>query len=243
MKFPRRLSILLLLAALALSACGGTAIPATSQIDVILTEGVKTMVASYFETQTALAPKETPTAPATITPSPVFTPLGISNSTTTPPATPTYIYWTATWAPPSVATVTGTLPTATVNSSSLGFGCNNLAFITDVNYPSGTVVKPGENFTKTWKVANTGTCEWLYVYRLTFLSGTDFDAPSVNLGRIVTVNHWAELSVNLDAPKNPGTYSAYWRMADGDGHMFGATLGVTIKVGEPEKPTATAETP
>jgi len=49
--------------------------------------------------------------------------------------------------------------------------------------------------------------------------------------------------VNLDAPRNPGTYSAYWRMADGDGHMFGATLGVTIKVGEPEKPTATAETP
>jgi hypothetical protein len=237
MKIYRRLSMLILILAVFLTACGGAEVPATSQIDVILTEGVKTMVASYFETQTALAPKETPTSPATLTPSPSYTPLGVVNATATLPATPTFIYWTAT---PGTPTVTGTLPTATINSNSLGYGCNNLAFITHVNYPDGAVMKPGENFTKTWKVANTGTCNWMYVYRLEFLSGTNFDPPNVNLGRVVTVNDWAEISLNLDAPKNPGTYSAYWRMSDGDGHMFGATLGVTIVVKKEVSPTDTS---
>lgn len=237
MKIPRHLSMATLILAVLLTACGGAPAPATSQVDVILTEGVKTMVASYFETQTALAPKETPTSPATVTPSPVITPTSLVYSTPTLLPTSTFIYWTATLGTP---TVTGTLPTSTINPNSLGFGCNNLAFITHVNYPDGTVVKPGESFTKTWKVANTGTCNWMYVYHLAFVSGTNFDPPLVNLGRVVTVNDWAEISLNLDAPRNAGTYSAYWRMSDGDGHMFGATLGVTIVVKEEKPPTGTS---
>jgi hypothetical protein len=241
MKMPRRLSMMVLILAAFLTACGGAEAPATSQVDVILTEGVRTLVASYFEKQTAMAPTVTPTVPATLTP--VFTPVGILNATATQPATPTFIYWTATLGTPFTVTVTGTLPTATVDPSLLGYGCNNLAFIKDVNYPPGTVLQPGENFTKIWKVANTGTCNWMYVYRLAFLGGTNFDPPSINLGRVVTVNDWAEVSLNLDAPKHSGTYSAYWRMSDGDGHMFGATLGVTIEVKELKPPTETSGPP
>ncbi|MGE5250841.1 MAG: NBR1-Ig-like domain-containing protein [Bacteroidota bacterium] len=230
MKIPRRLLILLLLLPAVLNACGGA--PASqppSQVDMVLTEGVKTMVASYFATQTAMAPAATATSLPTLPPTAAFTPLGFPNGS--PVASPTrpLLLSTPTFAYIPPVTITGTLPTALTNSG--GFDCNNLAFIADVNYPPGTAVQPHENFTKTWKVANTGTCQWLYVYRLLFVSGTDFDAPSVNLGRIVEPNHWAEISINLDAPGADGTYSAYWRLSDGDGHMFGATLGVTIQVG------------
>lgn len=231
MKVPRRLLIVLLLAAL-LNACGGAPEPSNSQVDAVLTEGVKTMVASYFETQTAMAPLPTATSlPPTFPPTPAFTPVGYPGGTPQTPATPTFFYFTPTFSLYFSPTVTGTLPTGTVNPGGQSYGCNNLAFIADVNYPPGTSVAPGENFTKIWKVANTGTCEWRNYYRLLFVSGHDFDPPSVNLGRIVDVNHWAEVSLNLDAPKNNGTFSAYWRMSDGDGHMFGATLGVTVKVG------------
>jgi next-to-BRCA1 protein 1 len=129
-----------------------------------------------------------------------------------------------------VPLATGTQFTATVNPSVLGVGCNNLAFIRDVSYPSGTVVSPGENFNKTWKVMNNGTCDWLYQYSLEFLSANYPEGGSVKLGRVVTVNDWAEISVNIDARKNPGTYTSYWRMSDGAGHMFGATLMVSYVV-------------
>lgn len=232
MKIPRRLFILLVLSAVVLGACGGAPAPASNpQVDAVLTEGVKTMVASYFSTQTAMAPAATATSLPTLPPTAAFTPLGFPNGTAVASPTTLYVLSTPTFAYIPPVTITGTLPTAATNSGGLGYGCNNLAFIDDVNYPPGTVVQPHENFTKTWKVANTGTCEWLYVYRLLFVSGTDFDAPSVNLGRTVAPNHWAEISINLDAPGGDGTYSAYWRLSDGEGHMFGSTLGVTIKIG------------
>jgi hypothetical protein len=228
MNFVRPLSLFVLFILL-LSACGNAAVPAELPAEVLLTEGVNTLVASYFETQTAMAPVPTASLPATNTPfpSPTFQPL----LPTTPLVTPTYtfIYYTATSGTLTV-TATGTQYTPTVDPKSLAYGCNNLAFITDVNYPSGTVVQPRDNITKTWKVQNTGTCNWQYVFRLTQIGGTDFDAPSVNLGKVVTVNDWANVSINLDVPRKAGTYSAYWRMEDGDGHLFGSTLGITITV-------------
>lgn len=229
MKFVRPISLFVLLAVL-LSACGKAPVSANQPAEMFLTEGVNTLVASYFETQTAAAPVPTATVPtSTPFPTPTFQPL----LPTTPLVTPTYtfIYYTATSGTITV-TVTGTQYTPTVDPKSLAYGCNNLAFLADVNYPSGTVVAPKSNITKTWKVQNTGTCNWMYVYRLTQTGGTDFDAPSVNLGKVVTVNDWAEVSINLDIPRKAGTYSAYWRMEDGDGHLFGSTLGITIVVQE-----------
>ena len=220
MKCHQKLAIPLIFTIL-LTACGGSAAPTKEPDDI-----VQTMVASYFETQTAMAPVATATLPVISTLMIPNTPLGLPTIPTIS-ATPTYIYYTFT---PVLVTPTGTYSTATVNPNSLAYGCNNLAFIADVNYPSGTTVKPGENFTKTWKVQNTGTCNWLYGYRLAFLSGTDFDAPEKSLGKIVAVNDWAEISINLDAPKKPATYSAFWRLTDGAGHMFGSTLVVTVTV-------------
>jgi len=232
-----KLGSILLLIPILLTACGGAA-PTPAPLD--LTAGVNTMVASFFGTQTALAETAIAQATATFTPVPPTATYTLPPPTALPLPSPTFVYY---YYPPSATAVintpnltplaTGTQFTATVNPSVLGFGCNNLAFIRDVDYPSGTVVQAGENFNKTWKVMNNGTCDWLYQYSLEFLSANYPEGGSTKLGRIVAVNDWAEISVNLDARKNPGTYTSYWRMSDGAGHMFGATLTVSYVIKQP----------
>ncbi len=235
MQSQRKYKILFLLLTLLLSSCAGAA--PTEDPEVMITSAVGTMVAAFFETQTAMV------TPASVTPTVTETkfPTPTSFATQSPLVSPTSTlsFYTATLGTPRTPTVTGTLPTATVNSGALAFGCSNLAFVRDVSYPNGTAVQPGQNFTKTWKVENTGSCDWLYNYRLIFVSGTDFDAANGTLGKVVKSGGWAELSVNLDAPRKAGTYSAYWRLSDGT-NMFGATLGVTIKV---EAPAANTTVP
>lgn len=235
----RRSLIPILLMALVLSACGGAPATESAQLDFILTEGVKTMVASYFETQTALAPVATATLPPTITPSPALTPVGFPNPLN-PTLTATFIYYPT--SVPFTSTVTGTPPTATLTSG--GFGCNNLALLYEI-YPNGSnEVKPGEAFFMSWKVHNSGTCEWKSYYRLSFVSGTNMDPRINNLGKIIPVDKNPEISIQLDAPNRTGSFTAHFRMSDGNGNLFGSTLPVTIKVvGDPTNTVPPTQTP
>jgi Ig-like domain from next to BRCA1 gene len=210
-----------------LSACGG-ATPSPDEFNAIMTEGVGTMVAAFFDTQTAMYTPPLDTATATQTPFNTVTPF----ASTAAPASPTIVYYTATLGTrtPGTPTPTGTLSTATVNPGALEYGCNNLAFIRDVTIPSGTVLLKNQTFTKTWKVQNTGTCNWMFQYQLVLFSGDPYGGKNYKIQKVVTPNDWSELSVNLTAPKNPGTYTSYWRLQDAEGHMFGATLVVSFKV-------------
>lgn len=230
MTLIKRVWLVLLLSALALSACGAET--STPDPNVILTEGVGTMVAAFFETQTAIVtpPSQTPTASQT--PFPTVT--SFVFPTLFPTASSTLVYIPVTVSTP---TPTGTFYTSTPNPGSLASGCNNLAFIRDVTIPAGTVLDGNQNFAKTWKVQNTGTCDWMYHYSIVHVGGDILGDELVGLNRRVTVNDWSEISVDMTSPRSPGTYTSYWRMADADGNLFGATLVVTFKVGDP--PTAT----
>ncbi len=193
------------------------------------------MVASFFETQTALV------TPVTATTVPTETPFSTVTQFSSPTtfASPTFTYYTPTLGTltPGTPTATGTLSTATINPNSLAVGCNNLGFIRDVTIPAGTVIKKNQDFTKTWKVQNTGTCNWLYQYGLVLLSGEPYGGKNTKIQRLVTVNDWSEVSVNMTAPNKPGTYTNYWRMTDLNGNMFGSTLSVSFIVAAP--PTST----
>jgi hypothetical protein len=226
--------LLAILVAFMLVSCGGAA--PTEDVNVVMTDAINTMVISFFETQTALVTPVTPTFAATQTPFPTVT-LPLSS---TPLASATFVYYTPTLGSltPGSPTVTGTLPTATVNPNALAFGCNNLAFIRDVTVPAGTVIPKNKDFTKTWKVQNTGTCNWMYQYGLVLLSGDRYGGKDTKIQRLVTVDDWAEVSINMTAPNKPGTYTNYWRMTDLNGNMFGATLVVSFVVAAPAAPTA-----
>jgi len=238
MNKARKTLLCMLLTATLLGSCAGQA-PTSEALDVneILTQNVGTFAAAFFQTQTAMV------TPATATPlsTPTFIPTGSPIPLPSALASATYIYYTAI-VYPSV-TSTGTQYTPTVNPSTLAYGCNNLGLINDLGPASGTTMQPGTRFTKTWQVANTGTCDWVYTYRLVFVSGNRMEGESVRLSNRIEPNKWTRLSVSLTAPNEPGTYSGYWQLSDGAGHSFGATLPVSIVVKAPTRtprPTTTS---
>jgi hypothetical protein len=122
----------------------------------------------------------------------------------------------------------------------LAVGCNNLAFIRDVNVPAGTVFEKNREFTKTWKVQNTGTCDWMFQYSLVLVGGDAFGGVTTKIQKRVPVSSWSELTVDLKAPKKPGTYTSYWRLSNGQS-LFGATLTVSFVV-QDATPTAVPPT-
>jgi hypothetical protein len=211
--------------ALLLAACAGSAEP-TPDANAIMTESVGTMVASFFGTQTAMYTPPSPTSTVTQTPFPTPT----QPATPLPSATATvyYVFPTATFG----TIAAGTLTTGTPNPGALGAGCNNLAFVRDVTIPDGTVLEPHEDFFKTWKVENNGTCNWLPQYSLVLVGGTDLGAGVTKIQKTVSVGSWTELTVSVTAPGGDGPYTSSWRLADANGVLFGATLDITFEVEE-----------
>ena len=224
MYIARRILILVMITGILLSSCAPQE-PGqpTPDMNAILTAGVGTFAASIFQTQTAMAPPATLTP--TVTPTATVTPLSLLS----PTASATQFILVAPQVSLVVATPTG--PTLTPNPSTLGSGCNNLALISDIPITGGSVLAPEEQFEKSWKVANTGTCDWVYRYHLVHISGHDVGGRDpVSLGKVIEPGKWTTLTITLRAPRAPGTYTSTWRFADQSGTVFGSTLGVSIEV-------------
>jgi hypothetical protein len=220
------------LAGVLLASCTGQASQATDEptvdVNAVMTAGIGTFAAALTQTQAARATL------ATQTPSPTWTVSPVALNSITPPSTSTQAFVlplsTAVFVVP---TVTGTQYTPTTNPSTLGSGCNNLALIRDETIPAGTVMQPGETFTKVWKVENNGTCDWVYLYRLVFLGGDRMEGDPSGLGKVISPGKWTQLSLALTAPSRPGTYTGNWRLGNQSGSVFGSTLTVSIVVPNP----------
>ena len=92
----------------------------------------------------------------------------------------------------------------------------------DVTIPDDTEMLPGEEFTKTWRLQNAGTCAWTGDYSLVWFSGEQFDAPaSVRLDGTVDPGETVDLSVDMKAPDTPGNYISYWKLKNASGVLFG----------------------
>lgn len=116
-------------------------------------------------------------------------------------------------------------------------GCTNKAsFVSDVTIPANSYLTASSNFTKIWRVENTGTCDWIG-YQLVHASGDLMSANSPQAIPMVDSGANADLSVDMSAPGSPGTYTAAWVLRASDGSVFGPELSVTIIV--PETPTDT----
>jgi uncharacterized protein YceK len=127
--------------------------------------------------------------------------------------------------------VTSTARSAATNTPvSTANGCNDAVYVSDVTIPDGTVLAPGESFTKTWKFQNTGTCNWNEGYLITFVSGTNMGGVATTINQDVSVGATGDISVSLTAPNTVGTQAGYWRLADGSGNAFGQTVYVMIAV-------------
>jgi Ig-like domain from next to BRCA1 gene len=231
-KSLQRAVFALMTTSLLLTACNMGATPApTVDVNAINTAAVATAMGQLSAqfTQTALA-----------APSPTVM------STNTAVSLPT--------ASGALPTTSGALPTISINATpiagftqvvaspaapagptaSLGDACNNSVYEADVTIPDGAVLKPGEDFIKTWAVRNTGTCTWDDGYTLAFIGGDQaLDPVDVELSDaddFVAAGAAVNLSVPLTAPLAAGKYQGTWRMQSDSGNYFGTPLTVIIEV-------------
>jgi len=176
---------------------------------------------------------------------PPVTPIVQVTSTTQPQASstqaPAATQPPATTQPPAEPTPSPTTQPTTIPASA---GCNlNAAFVADVTIPDNTSIAPGSAFVKTWRVKNSGTCDWGDGFQLVFASGEQMGGPASVPLSPVAVGATTDVAVNLVAPSEPGTHNGAWRISAKDGTIFGSNLTVVIVVpaptNTPEPPTLT----
>lgn len=157
-----------------------------------------------------------------------------------PSETPTPIAETVT------PVMTSTLfPTQAATATKTPIPCNRATFGKDVTIPDNTALSPGEVFTKTWEIVNSGSCTWTSGYVLLFDSGDQMNSPataSITSGSIAP-GGTVSISVELTAPTTPGTYQANFKLRSPDNIVFGINSDgqgpFWVKVVVPS-PTATA---
>jgi hypothetical protein len=143
--------------------------------------------------------------------------------------------------------------TVTVPPSS----CDRVQFISDVTVKDGTIMQPGQTFTKTWRLKNVGSCPWTTSYQMVFFSGEQMGAPaSVAFPKALAVGQTAEFSVSMTAPMAAGSYRGYWMFKNASGQLFGIgaqgnkqwfvdikVAGPTVTPGGPTKTPTPTVTP
>ena len=228
-KLSRTSSLTLLAAALLLAGCnmGATAEP-TVDVNAINTAAVATAMGQLSAqlTQTALAaPFPTPLSTVTLAPLPTS-----ALPTVNTGAIPTLSFNTT----PVAGFTQLASPAAPAATTSLGDSCNNSAYEADVTIPDGTVMKPGEDFTKIWKIRNTGTCTWDEGYTFVFVGGDKtIDPRNFEFQKesdFVAGGEAIDIAIKLTAPMAEGKYQGNWRMRSDSGTYFGETLTVVFEV-------------
>lgn len=101
---------------------------------------------------------------------------------------------------------------------------NQGAFVADVNTPDGAILRPGTKFTKIWRVANTGTCDWDESYALVFFGGDIMNGPLTQSMPSIRAGEMGDISIDLTAPVRGGEQAGFYMFQNPAGERFG--LGV-----------------
>jgi hypothetical protein len=210
-------ALFVLAGVVALVAAFGGGSAAEDEVNAIYTNAAATLEAQQM-TLEASQPTETPTPAATPT----------TALTNTPFTTPTVLLQ------PLLAS-----PTTSFSGGGGAVGCDNSIYVADVTIQDGTQMAPGQTFTKTWRLQNTGTCPWTTAYKVTFLSGNAMGGQATALTTTVNPGQNGDVSVAMTAPTTPGAAIGHWRLANASGQQFGTSFYVEIMVGGATGPTAT----
>lgn len=189
------------------------------EVNAVYTNAAATLEAQQL-TLEASAPSATPTV---VTSTPTIT--------VTPFASPTLF--------PTIASSGGTTG-GTGGTGSTAVGCSNSQFVSDVTIPDDTAMTPGQTFTKTWKLQNTGTCAWTTAYKVSFVSGNAMGGAATPLTVAVQPGQSGDISVSMTAPATAGDAIGYWILTNDSGQNFGTSFYVKIKVGAAASTTGTA---
>jgi uncharacterized protein YkwD len=134
---------------------------------------------------------------------------------------------TATLKPALVSTETPTpLPTVQTDCK------DNALYVADVTIPDNTQLKAGENFTKTWRLKNTGTCIWNVRYALVYVGGEQMGALVTTPLSETPPGAELDLSVNLTAPAADGIYTGLFELRNPQGTsiQIGSVTSIWVKI-------------
>jgi len=203
-----KLIALTIFIAMLMVACGSPNAPTESTPDVALvrTSAAGTVVSQFTLTAAAFTPTSS-----------------IPTNTTAPETT----------APPAATeTATSAVVAQVTNASGTPEAlCDSLAYVADVNVPDNTVMSPGQDFIKTWRVRNNGICEWGAGYVLAYAGYSEqMSGQFVALTDVVQSGEEVEVSVQFKAPSQAGTYLSAWQMRNPAGVTFEEIIFVKIVV-------------
>lgn len=135
---------------------------------------------------------------------------------------------------PLPPTQPASIPTAAPQACVYG-----MAYVADLSYDDNNmtnppVLQPGQPFTKSWRLRNTGTCNWDPSFFLRYVRGNvpaaQMNGQPVPVPAVIVPGATVDMSVNLIAPSSPGTYQGFWQMSAPNGTFFGQTIWVGITV-------------
>ena len=175
------------------AACGSSAnATPTQSANAVYTQAAETVQAE-LATVLALTPS------ATVTPKSTNIPFATETTNATQSGQPT---------------TPVTLPSMTVPAiADKGVWISN-------NPADGAQLSPGQTFTLTWRVQNTGTTTWNTNYSVRFYTGTKMGASDFHLSNIVNPNDEVDIPVQMTAPNNAGKYATYWVITNDQGINF-----------------------
>lgn len=195
-----------------ITACGSPGTPAqepTSDVAAIRTSAASTVISQFTLTAAAFTPtpQTQPTTQPTETSAPQTTPQTTSLAATQP-----------------VAQVTNALGTTVAL-------CDSLSFVADVTVPDDTSMSPGQDFLKTWRVKNSGSCPWGSGYKLVYAGYADkMNGEFQPLSGVVQPGQEVEISVQFKAPDAADQYLSAWQMSNPAGVTFPEIIFVKIIV-------------
>ncbi len=119
-------------------------------------------------------------------------------------------------APPTVETIT--------LAASQVLPCNRAApgNPIDITIPDDSAFRPGEPFSKTWRLVNAGDCPWTADYTLVWFSGERLGANlTYPFTETIPPGDSIDLTVDMVAPQKPGSHQSTWKLKAKDGSLFG----------------------
>jgi len=211
---------ILVVGVLFLASCGGGNVPEgtpTLTVNQVQTYAVSTFSSALTLTAIA-APTDTPSPTVTTAPTLATLPTTIGST-------------------PFSA---GGTPGAPVTGGGTTGSCYGLTFVSDVTIPDNTQMDPGEAFTKTWKVQNSGSCAWETGFKFKSTGGVGMGSSEVTISSSVASGATYDISVPMTAPTSTGTARSNWRMSTAAGQFFGDEVYVQIVVGNATAATNTS---
>ncbi|XP_028924211.1 protein ILRUN isoform X4 [Ornithorhynchus anatinus] len=106
----------------------------------------------------------------------------------------------------------------------------SMSFVEDVTIGEGESIPPDTQFTKTWRIQNSGTEAWPPGVCLKYVGGDQFGHVNMVMVRSLEPQEMADVSVQMCSPSTAGMYQGQWRMCTATGLYYGDVIWVILSV-------------